>query len=146
MKTAFDMFETKEDFEVDGVWQDFGTFKVLLARSGGKNTAYYKTLSEEGKKLGKATFDALDPKEMEEIVRTTFCKTVIKGHKVKSDKGEWQSGVYIKQKGKVTIVPYTIENMKTCLEQLPEYFKKLQEWANDYKVFQEEVTKEQVKN
>lgn len=145
MVTPFEMFETKDEFEIDGVWQDFGDFKVLLARSGGKNTAYLKMLSDEVKKLGKATFEALAEEEMIDIIRLAFCKTVIKDHEVKID-GVWKKGVYVKNEGKVEIVPFQVDNMILCLKQLPEYFKQLQEWANDYKVFQDEVIEDQVKN
>jgi len=146
MTNLFEMYETKEEFEVDGVWQDLGMAKVLLARSGGVNTIYLKTLSDESKKLGKATFDALDEDEMVEIIRTAFCKAVIKDHLVKNDKGAMVKGVLIRKDDKVEIVPYNLENMKTCLKQLPEYFKKLQEWASDYKTFQDEVVEKQIKN
>lgn len=142
----FEMFETNDDLEKDGVWQNFGSFKVLLARSGGRNTSWYKEVSKAAKKAGKATFDAIDTDEKVDIIRTIFCKSVIKDHQVKNEDGEWEQGVYIKENGKPVVVPFNTENMKKCLEQLPEYFNKLQEWADNYKTFQEKIEEDQVKN
>lgn len=142
----FDLFETNEDEEIGGVWQNFGSFKVLLARSGGNNTNYFKELQFEAKKAGVATVDALEPKEFEEIYLNVFVKSVIKDHQVKNEAGNWEQGVYIKEDNQVKIVPYTNKNMKTCLKQLPEYFKKLQKWSDDYKTFQNKIEEEQEKN
>ncbi len=146
MKNAFDMFEVNEDLEKDGVWQDFSSFRVLLARSGGKNTEWWKQLSNEAKKAGKATFDSIETDEKVDIVRTVFCKAVIKKHQVKNEEGIFEDGVYIKEDNEVKVVPFNVENMKMMLEQLPEYFKKLQDWSDDYKVFQDEIEEDQIKN
>jgi len=140
----FEMFETEESYEINGVWQDFGDFRIKLARSGGKNTAYNKMLADEIKKLGKATFDAVDPEEATDLVRKVFVKTIIKDHEIKGKKG-WEKGVYVKKDGKITVVPFTSDNMELCLKQLPEYWDKIQQYADDYKVFQREVETEIVK-
>ena len=145
MKNPFEVFETEETYEVDGVWQDFGGWRVKLARSGGKNTAYGKMLTDEIKKLGKATFDAVSKEEGDEIIIRVFAKTIIKDHEIKDENGKWKKGVYIKKDGVVTVVPFNSKNMEICLQQLPEYWNKIQSYADDYTVFQREVEKEQVK-
>lgn len=146
MTTLFDMFETSDDLEKDGLWLKFGPSKVLLARSGGGNTAWYKELENQVKKVGKSTFDGLDTEEKVNIIRNVFCKAVIRDHKIKDEDGNWVSGVYVKEGNEVKTVDFNPENMSKCLEQLPEYFKQLQEWADDYKTFRSVQIKGQEKN
>jgi len=144
MKNPFEMFETSNNYEVNGVWQDFGTFKVLLARSGGHNTRYFKTLNKEIKKCGKATFGSLSEEEGKAIIVKTFISSIIKDHQVKVD-GKWKQGIFIKKDEEVVVVPYTPKNMEICLTQLPEYFSKIKEYSDDFATFQDEVEKEQIK-
>ena len=141
----FEMFETEEGYEVDGVWQDFGDFRIKLARSGGRNTAYNKMLADEIKKLGKATFEAIEPEEASALVQRVFVKTIIKNHEVKDEDGKWKQGVFIRKDGKICTVPFNHKNMELCLKQLPDYWNKIQEYADDYTVFKREVEKEAVK-
>lgn len=145
MKNAFEIFGTEEVLEVDGVWMDFGSFRALIARSGGKNTLYGKTLTKEVQKLGKATFDAVSESEGDEIITKVFANTVIKDHEVKDENDKWKKGIYIKKDGEVKVVPFTSKNMQICLQQLPEYFKELQRFSDNFTTFQKEVEKKSVK-
>lgn len=143
MSNPFEMFETDTNEEVDGVWNDFGDFRVKLARAGGSNTSWFKEMNKEAKSAGVATIDALDSEQVEDIVRNVFVKAVIKDHQVKDEKKKWEQGVFIKEDSKVQVVPFTVENTVQMLKQLPEYYKKLQKWADDYKTFLVKIEEKQ---
>ena len=142
----FNMFETNVNEELDGVWNDFGDFKVLLARAGGKNTIWFKEMNKEVKEAGVATVDALDDGQLETLIRKVFVKSVIKDHQIKDEKGKFKQGVCVRKKEKVEIVPFTVENTILMFEQLPEYYKKLSKWAEDYRTFRMKIEEEQEKN
>ncbi|MCP4341367.1 MAG: hypothetical protein GY799_21430 [Desulfobulbaceae bacterium] len=147
MKNPFELFETNEDLEQKGVWQDFGGFRVLLAHSGGANTEYLKVLGAETKKLGYATLDVAEADDLKTIYMTTFCKAIIKGHQVKEDEdSDWTDGVYIRDDEGVKLADYTNDSMAKMLEQLPQYYLKLQEWASNYRMYQDNLDEKRVKN
>lgn len=141
----FEHFETTEDLEVNGKWAIFGTYKVLIARVGGRNTYYSKVLTDELKKIGKATTDMLTGEELEDLLFTSFVKACIKDHKYKQDSGSWKSGVYIKEKDKVKIVPFNSENMIKSFKQLPDYYEQVEKIAKNFATFKTEVEEDQVK-
>ncbi len=141
----FDHFETQEDLEVNGKWANFGSYKVLIARTGGKNTSYSKTLNDELKKLGKATADMLTGEELEELLFISFVKACIKDHQIKQEDDSWKSGIYIKEDNKVKVVSFNSKNMALCFKQLPDYYEQVEKIAKNFATFKAEVEEEQVK-
>lgn len=143
---VFELFETNDDFEKNGKWMDFGSFRVLLARSGGNNSTWYKEVQKELKKAGKATWEALGEDEADDIIKSIYANAIIKNHQIKDADGNWVQGVYIKEDDEIKVVDFTPDNMKLCLKQLPEYFKRLREWSDDYKTFRTYELKDKEKN
>lgn len=146
MKNLYEMYQTENDYEVDGVWQDIGPARIKLARSGGKNTLYQKTFTKVMKRWGKKSFDAVTEEEGKLILAEIFAKSVIKAWEVKDKKDEWVSGIEVMEKGKLKKVDFSIEVVTQCLIDLPDLFKDLQSWADDIKTFQKEVEEDQAKN
>ena len=146
MGSLFDTYKTSKDLEKDGIWLKFGPSKVLIARSGGDNTDWYKELHNQVTKAGKGPFEGLETDDKVNMIKKCYCKAVIRDHKIKNDDGEWISGVEIEENGEVKVVDFTPENMEKCLTQLPDYFVDLQKWSDDYKTFRQAQIKEQEKN
>jgi len=146
MKNPYEVYETDSSAEIDGVWQELDGWRILLARSGSKNTLWDKELDKEVKKLGKATISAVSPEAANKIVMKVFSKVCVKAHEIlNEDTGKWKSGVFIRDDSGVKLVPFNPKNMCTCLKQLPDYYDDLRKWADDFTTFQAEVEKETIK-
>ncbi len=146
MKNLYELYATEDDLEIGGVWQDLGSARIKLARSGSKNTIYNKTFTKVMKRHKKATFDAVSDKEGRAILAEIFAKSVIKAWEIKNKKGEWESGLEMMVDEKLKVVPFSIANVKKCLLELPDLFRQLQTWADEIKTFQKETEEEQLKN
>lgn len=146
MADLFDLYETSTDLENDGIWLNFGPSKVLVARNGGGNIEWIKQYSEEITKLGKVGTKQLDWIEELKLTKRIFCKSVVKGHKVKNDDGEFVDGILLKKDGEKVIVDFNHDNLMEMFEQLPEYFLDIKKFADDYKTFLSSQVEKQEKN
>lgn len=146
MKDLYDIFGTEENFEVNGIWQDFGSTRIKLARSGGKNTAYLKAFKRVMKRYNKVNIEALSDKDQDMIMAEIFANSVIKAWEIKDEKDNWKSGIILLKDGKKEIVSFNIDNAKQCLIDLPDLFSVLRSTADNIKTFQKEAEEEQLKN
>lgn len=146
IKDLYELFKTEEDYEIDGVWQDFGSTRIKIARSGGKNTAYLKAFKKVMKRYNKVNIEALSEEDQDMIMAEIFAGSVIKAWEIKDEKDKWKSGILLLNKGKKEEVPFSIENVKKCLLDLPDLFSLLRQNADNIKTFQKEVEEEQLKN
>lgn len=146
MKDLYDIFETVKEDEVDGVWQDFGTARIKIARAGGKNTTYIKTFTKTMKRYNKVNYEALKEEEADRVLAEVFAKSVIKAWEIKNEDDQWESGLILKKNNEKVKVPFSVENVITCLLDLPDLFRRLREYADDIKTFQTQVEEEQLGN
>ena len=146
MKDLYEIFGTEANLETEGIWQDFGTTRIKLARSGGKNTTYLKTFKSVMKRYNKVNIDALSDEDQDIIMAEIFAKGVIKAWEIKDEKGKWKSGIILLKDGKKEVVPFNIDSAKQCLLDLPDLFSTLRKSADDIKTYQKEVEEEQLKN
>lgn len=140
------MYATEQDLEVNGVWQDLGPVRIKLARSGNRNTLYLKTFKNVMKRWGKKNYEGVSEKESQMIMAEIFSKSIIKEWEIKNEKGAWESGIMILEKGKEKKAEPTPENIAKCLVALPDLFTKLQEWAGEIKTFQKETEEDQLQD
>ena len=146
MKNLYEIFGTEEDFEVNGVWNEFGDTRIKIARNGNRNTEYWKTFEKVTKRLNKIGAESLPKEEQDRLMAEVYAKSIIKGWEVRNEKGEWEVGMMIMEKGKLKKVPYSIENVVKCLLDLPDLFTMIQKYANDIKTFQKEAEEKQLGN
>ncbi len=142
----YEKYETNEDHEKNGKWMDEGSFRILIARAGGSNSAaWFKAYNKALEKLGKVT-GTLTDEEAEEMMLDIHVDAIIKDHEILDDDGKWQQGLFVKKDNKVQVVPFSKKDMKTCLKDLPELFNKIKEKAQAFETFKAYSTKEQEKN
>lgn len=146
MKNLYEIFETNADEEVSGVWQDFGSARIKLARAGGRNTTYAKTFAKVMKRYNKVNYESLKDEEADLIIAEVFAKAVIKAWEIKNEFDQWESGLILKVDGEFTKVEFNVKNVTQCLIDLPDLFSKLREFANEMKTFQAQVEEEQLGN
>lgn len=147
MTDMFDVFETNEEAETNGIWKEFGkgTCKAKLARQGGSNTKYMKAINDLVTEYGTDKIGKLPEEKQEELYKKAFVKAIVCDHKVKVE-DEWKDGVFIREGDEKKLVPFTIDNMTKCLMQLPEYSIKLDNFTKTYENYRQSIIEEHSKN
>lgn len=131
LKTAF---KTNESCETEGVWNDFGEFRVKLARAGGSNKAYTKSLERRVKPL-KRRLDSLSNEESKSIMRDLLVEHCIKGWQTKVE-GVWKDGIDFDGESLLSV---TRENLLTVLAELPDLEQQLLQCVQDQAAYREEL-------
>lgn len=136
----YDQFETNSQCESDGLYIDYGKndkgedIRFKIARAGGKNTAFAKSMERHTKPIRRLIdMNLLAPAKAEEITRKVFIESVLKGWEGVQDK----AGANI---------PFTAENAERLFSELPDLFINLQEQARDASIFREAINEEDAKN
>jgi hypothetical protein len=117
-KNVFDVFETDEKLENNGVVFDCGFGKFKLAYVG--NPEFQKAYAEAMKPYAEASARGLlDGNIQLRVLREVYAKTIIKG---------W-SEVYGRDGEEI---PYSYENALKLTEELPRLFGMIREWAGNF--------------
>lgn len=124
------LFATDPKLERDGVWHDYGEFKLLIARAGGHNRAYMQTAEAVMRPYRRQIqLDMLAPEKSEELMMTIFARSVMRGWEgITDDEGE--------------PLPFTVENCVDLFTKFPDLFADVREVANRialYRVAETEV-------
>ena len=146
MTTMYDMFATDTAQERHGIWIDYGQFRVLLARAGGQNTQYLKTLEAKTKPYRRAiATETMDNKLAEKILRDVYVSTVILSWESKGDveDEEWTKGLH---DADGEIVPFNADNVTAALDALPDLFADLQLQASTASLYRQSELEDASKN
>ena len=126
--SMYETFDTDKKSETEGVWVDYGQFRVRLARAGGSNKDYQKQLERLSRPYRRAiATDSLDNEVAAGILRKVYAKAVIVGWEVLRDE-EWVSGM--DQPGSDDVLDFNAENVEKALKDLPDLFSDLQSQAS----------------
>ena len=127
MQDMYELFQTDADAEKNGVFIDYGSFRVKLARAGGANKRYNRLLEAKSKPYRRAIqTKTMDNELAEKLMRDVFVEVCILGWDVKIDDDEWKSGILNEKK---EIVPFNKANVLRTFEMLPELFTDLSDQA-----------------
>ncbi len=127
-------YQSEHKAEADGVWNDFGEFRVRLARAGGTNSAYKLALERRVKPLQRR-LNSLTNDESETIMRELLVDHCIKGWQTRVD-DTWQDGIEF-EAGQLLDV--TRDNLLTVLKQLPDLERELQQCSQDQAAYRQEL-------
>ncbi len=127
-------YQSEQKAEADGVWNDFGAFRVRLARAGGTNSAYKLALERRVKPLQRR-LNSLTNDESETIMRELLVDHCIKGWQTRVD-DTWQDGIEF-EAGQLLDV--TRDNLLTVLKQLPDLERELQQCSQDQAAYRQEL-------
>jgi len=109
-KNPYAMFDMDECMEEDGIWADYGLFRVRVARQGGKNTLYSKEALKVSKKHNAASFKRMGNEKAAVILNELYVKGLIRGWEIwDEDNDQWKPGLFDIDTGEV--VEPTFENM-----------------------------------
>lgn len=132
--SAYKMFKTDSQREVEGITLDYGDFQIKIARAGGSNVEFARCLERITKPHQAAIKNGvLDPKVGETIMRQVYAESVILGWTGMKD----ESGKDL---------PFNLKNVLKVLEDLPVLFQDIQEQAGKFALFRKHLQEELTKN
>ncbi len=128
----FDTFETDKKREVEGVYLDYGDFRVLIAHAGQGNKKYVAYAEKAMRPVRQAmNAGSLSNERSMSVMIDIYVKTIILGWEVlkKGEDGKadtWVSGIESREGG---ILPFSEDNVSDALKMLPALFVDLQQQA-----------------
>lgn len=129
--TAID-FETDPEKEVAGVWNNFGDFRVRLARMGGANAAAQRELAERSARLNVAK---IKENEATTILRQVVVRHLVTGWQMLVD-DDWRDGIAL---ASGTVLPATRKNLLRRLAELPWLVNELFKAASDARAYAKDI-------
>lgn len=132
--SAFDVFGTDKEAEVNGVEIDYGTFSITIARAGGANKKYTRALEAASKPYRRAIqTGTIQTETLNNILREVYAKTVVLSWKnVKDSNGQE--------------VPCTVEGITWLFKELPDLFEDIQAQASNLALFRTQKLDEELGN
>jgi hypothetical protein len=121
----FNDFETSKDAEKQGVWVDYGDYRLRIARSGGRNQGYIQALAKATKPHRRAIIAGhIKEAQMRAIMVPVYAKYVLVG---------WE-GVATREGDPID---YSVEKAQELLTELPDFFEEVQSRSSDISLFQD---------
>lgn len=149
MSSMYSMFETDKELEADGIWLDYGDFRVKVARSGGANKKYTRFVNAKYT----ANQRAFDTKTISEeaasnIFHQAFAEAVVLDWQIadgqnKDGTTKWKKGIHKKGGG---VLEVTKDNLISVFRELPDLFADIQASANNISLFRKQQLEADAKN
>lgn len=122
----YDTFETDPNMEQEGVFLDYGDFRVRIAHAGQGNSKYVKYAEKKLKPVRKAMeAGALGNERSMAIMIDIYAESIILDWQVRNG-DDWKSGIEARDG---SVMPFTRENVETTLRALPNLFLDIQQQA-----------------
>lgn len=138
--SMYDAFKTDAKKEAEGVFVEFGEFRVLIRRAGGANKLYHKTMEtlvaphRRILQLGQ-----MQEGTMKALLAEGYAKAIVVDWQYQADDGlgtkEWKSGIELVDG---TIGEVTPDNVKAVFLALPVIFDAIKEAAEAIAGFKSE--------
>lgn len=123
----YDTFETDPNMEQEGVFLDYGDFRVRIAHAGQGNSKYVKYAEKKLKPVRRAMeAGALGNERSMALMIDIYSKTIVLDWQVREGKDGWKTGIEAKDG---TVIPFTEENVESTLRNLPNLFLDIQQQA-----------------
>lgn len=120
--SMYGTYKTDEQMEREGVYINYGSFRVCLARAGGANKRYQKVLEAKARPYRRAIeTETMDTERALEIRRDAFLETCILGWDVKVGT-DWVPGI---EGPDGTVLPFNKDNLLMAARDLPDLFEDL---------------------
>lgn len=147
----YETFRTDKDAEKQGIILDYESFRVTVARAGGANKKYQKTLEHLARPLQRLIqTETLENERARDLLRETYARSVILNWELKTEevdeKGRpvWKQGIEAEDGG--TILPFNKENVQATLEELPDLFDDIMDQAQKSALYRKALREEAAKN
>lgn len=143
-------FKTSNKLETEGIWLELGTTRIRVARAGGTNQKYNAAMERVSKEHKRAIAnELLTSQQSLTILREAYIETVIKAWQTNvapegSIEEDWQDGIEADDGGE--LLPFTPDNVRATLIELPDLFMEIKEAAEKLHYFQQSRLDAAVKN
>lgn len=127
-------FTTNQDEEIAGVFVNYGSFRVKVARAGGSNRAYIQAQDRKARAMRRMGTPTAS--RMQEVLMELVAETCVKAWEIKDEQGRWVPGMFDPASGEV--IPFNVENVKNVFSQLPNLAQAIQGEASSMELFQSE--------
>lgn len=148
MSNMYKTFQTNKDMEKSGIWLDYGSFRVKIARAGGGNDRFGKAIEHKTKPYRRAIQSGMmETTKTLALVREAFVETCVLAWEVNISedeaKPEWAPGIHTPEGD---IVEPTRDVILAALTALPDLYDDIQEQSTKAALFRAEVREEDAKN
>lgn len=139
----YDVFETDQKLEANGIWLDYGDFRILIAAAGQGNKKYVQYAEKKLKPVRRAIESgALSNERSQAIMADIYAKTVVLSWETQEG-AKMKSGIETPD-GKIQ--PFSTELVMSTFKSLPRLFMDVQEQAASLSNFRKEDIEEDTKN
>lgn len=147
--SMFEQFETDPILESEGIWLDYGDFRVLIGRAGGANKKYLSYAEAKTRPFRRAIQAGTMPEERSRaLLYDIYAKTVVLNWQVadgveKDGTTKWKNGIHKKGGGILEVTP---ENIALTFKLLPALFMDIEQSAGSISLFRKEEMEADAKN
>lgn len=128
------LFKTDSKLETEGIFLDYGKFKIRIARAGGSNKAYMRQIEKKSRPFRRAIQQEMLENEVAmKLMREIYAETVVIGWEGITD-----------AEGKT--LPFSKENCLKLFDELPDLFADVMDQSNKLALFREDIREEEAKN
>lgn len=137
----YDAFETDPDLEKNGIYIDYGDFRVRIAFAGATNKKYSNYSEKQFKPLRHAiNAGTIDNERSLNILQDIFAQTIVLDWDTKVGEEEdgspiWKQGIEPKTGG--DLLPFNKENVKKTFHNLPALFLDIKAQAESISNFRQ---------
>ncbi len=136
--SLYDVFETDSDLEQKGINIDYGNTLITIARAGGSNKKYLRSLERRTKMYRRAIqTETMDNEVAIAVLREVYAESVILRWETRQPSTMDEDGNEVKGEMVVgieadngDILPFNAENVVLTLKNLPDLFGDIQEQAS----------------
>lgn len=141
--SMYGQFQTDTSLETQGLIIDYGSFRVTIARAGGANKRFSKTLESKTKPFKRAIqTDTMDNERGLEILREVYAEAIVLNWETKKD-NTFVQGIEA-QDG--SLLPFSKENVVATFKNLPDLFTDIQQQAEKSALFRKLLQEQDSKN
>jgi len=134
--SMYEQFKTNPDVEKEGVWLDYGDFRVRIGRAGGANKDFQKVAERLARPYRRAIATNSIPREKaEELLMATYAEAVVKGWEIKDGDG-WTPGI---EGPDGDILDVNVENILATFQALPTLYEDVQTQAQSWALFKADI-------
>lgn len=137
-------FKTDQSLEKSGIEIEYDEVRVRIARAGGANENFAKTLERITKPYRRQIqSETMSPKLANDLAAQAFAESVVLDWETKVD-GEWRRGIDPQDMGREAtedgqLLPFTPENVVEVFKNLPDFFVDLREQSQKAALFREDI-------
>jgi len=138
-------FKTDTNLETEGIFIDYGTDRIRIARAGGSNKKFARVLEQRTKPIRRALqVGAVDNDRSNQIMREVFAETVVLDWEVNQGteaEPKWVQGIDPGDAGEngQKLLPVNFVNIMKVFVNLPDLFHDLQQQAQAGMLFRAEI-------